>query len=189
LSSKIAKQENVEDQELVQLAALLHDVRDYKYSGSETEGPDAAAAFLETQNYPKEKIQKIRQIIEGISFKNELKSSPLQLREKFPELAIVQDADRLDAIGAIGIGRAFTYSGKRGRAMYDPTKPPKQNITKEQYMTQGSVDNTTLNHFYEKLLLLKGMMKTESGRQMAEQRHRFMEQFLNEFYLEWEGST
>jgi len=107
--------------------------------------------------------------------------------EIFLELAVVQDADRLDAIGAIGIARTFSYGGAKHRNMYDPQYPPRENLTKEMYM-QESPHNTTINHFYEKLLKLKDWIKTESGRQMAQQRHGYMLKFLEQFHGEWEGS-
>lgn len=104
-----------------------------------------------------------------------------------PELAVVQDADRLDAIGAIGIARCFTYGGSRNRAIYDPSKPHIENITQEQYQNQKDQDSPSVNHFYEKLLKLKDMMKTEAGRQRAQKRHEFMEQFLSQLYAECAG--
>mmetsp|Transcript_1582 Transcript_1582/g.2093 ORF Transcript_1582/g.2093 Transcript_1582/m.2093 type:complete len:221 (+) Transcript_1582:44-706(+) len=181
LSKTLAREEKIENSEIVELAALLHDVNDWKYSGSETAGVETAVAFLKSQNFDEEKIKKVAQIIEGVGFKNELANKT----EMFPELAVVQDADRLDAIGAIGIGRTFAYGGRKSTPMYDPEIKPVENITKEQYMHKEK--NTTINHFYEKLLKLKDMMKTETGKKMAQQRHNFMEQFLNQFYAEWEG--
>eukprot|EP00026_Physarum_polycephalum_P015756 Phypoly_transcript_16516.p1 GENE.Phypoly_transcript_16516~~Phypoly_transcript_16516.p1 ORF type:complete len:222 (+),score=41.14 Phypoly_transcript_16516:193-858(+) len=185
LAREIAKQENIEDIEVVELSALLHDIRDWKYSGSETAGSEAVREFLQSQNYPSEKLEKIIQVIEGVSFKNELnKDAKVNI---FPELAVVQDADRLDAIGAIGVGRTFCYSGFKNRPMHDPQYPPRLNLTKEEYK-KDSPHNTTINHFYEKLLILKDGMKTTTGRKMAQKRHEFMELYLEQFLAEWEGT-
>jgi uncharacterized protein len=184
-ATKIATEEGgVEDLELVQLAAILHDVGDYKYSGSETAGPDAVREWLTSQNYPQDKTDKIVAIVEGISFKNELGGA------KHPqsiELDIVRDADRLDAIGAVGIGRTFCYGGRFTTPMYDPEIKPRLNMTKEEYMLSKNEKSSTINHFYEKLLSLKNLMRTKTGKAMAEKRHEFMELFLKEFMNEWDG--
>lgn len=176
----IAKDEKC-DFLVVQLAALLHDIADSKfYNGDETIGPATARAFMESLELDSEMINHIVKIIENISFKGGNFESSFHSKE----LDIVQDADRLDALGAIGIARTFNYGGFKNRALYNPEIAPMTNMTKEQYKNSES---PTLNHFYEKLLLLKDKMNTEKGRQLAQKRHRFMEQFLSQFYAEWEG--
>lgn len=169
------------DIEIVKLGALLHDIADSKFNdGDETVGPRIAHEFLVGQNVEKEKIEHVVNIIENISFKGG------NFEKKFTsiELEIVQDADRLDAIGAIGIARTFNYGGFKNRQLYNPNIPPKMNMTKEEYKNS---DAPTLNHFYEKLLLLKDKMNTKTGKELAVNRHRFMENFLTQFYAEWEG--
>ena len=166
---------------VVQLGALLHDVADSKFhNGDETVGPRIAREFLESHGVSETTIAQVSAIIENISFKGG------NFEKKFSsiELDIVQDADRLDAIGAIGIARAFNYGGFKNRPMYDPDVAPELNLTKDQYKASAA---PTLNHFYEKLLLLKGRMNTATGRKIAEGRHRYMEGFLAQFYAEWEG--
>jgi len=169
------------DMLVIQLAALLHDIADSKFhNGDETIGPKTAQAFLETQNVDKQTIDHVIKIIENISFKG----GNFQRDLNSLELQIVQDADRLDAIGAIGIARTFNYGGYQNNPMHVPGLDPKLNMTKEEYKKhQGS----TINHFYEKLLLLKNLMNTESGKKIAEQRHEFMLIFLEQFYAEWDG--
>lgn len=166
---------------VVQLGALLHDIADSKFhNGDETIGPKTARLFLESENVEEVIIQHVVNIIENISFKGgnfEKKFSSL-------ELNIVQDADRLDAIGAIGVARAFNYGGFKNRALYDPEIAPVTNMTKEEYKKNNA---PTVNHFYEKLLLLKDKMNTETGKQIAAERHKYMELFLAQFYAEWEG--
>jgi uncharacterized protein len=127
----------------------------------------------------------VARIIENVGFKTELGQGGVPV--VFPELACVQDADRMDAIGAIGIARTFTYGGTKNRPLYDPAVPYIENISKEAYMAQQGANPPTINHFYEKLLRLKDMMKTDSGKAMAEQRHAFMETFLQQFYDEHDG--
>ncbi|MFC7774755.1 HD domain-containing protein [Flavobacterium sp. GCM10027622] len=169
------------DLTVVKLGALLHDVADSKFhNGDETVGPKVAREFLESQNVAEETIQHVINIIENISFKGG------NFEKKFNsiELEIVQDADRLDAIGAIGVARAFNYGGFKNRALYNPNIQPNLNMNKEEYKKS---DSPTINHFYEKLLLLKDKMNTASGKKIAEERHRYMEQFLSQFYAEWEG--
>lgn len=169
------------DIEIVKLGALLHDIADSKFNdGDETVGPRIAREFLVGQNVEKEKIEHVVNIIENISFKGG------NFEKKFTsiELEIVQDADRLDAIGAIGIARTFNYGGFKNRQLYNPNISPKMNMTKEEYKNS---DAPTLNHFYEKLLLLKDKMNTKTGKELAVNRHRFMENFLSQFYAEWEG--
>lgn len=166
---------------VVQLGALLHDVADSKFhNGDETVGPKLAWEFLETQSVTEDIIIHVVNIIENISFKGG------NFEKKFhsPELAIVQDADRLDAIGAIGIARTFNYGGFKNRPLYDPAIAPNLHMTKEEYKVNNA---PTINHFYEKLLLLKDKMNTATGKQIAEQRHKYMEGFLAQFYAEWDG--
>eukprot|EP01113_Clastostelium_recurvatum_P038576 TRINITY_DN5788_c0_g2_i1.p1 TRINITY_DN5788_c0_g2~~TRINITY_DN5788_c0_g2_i1.p1 ORF type:complete len:219 (-),score=41.02 TRINITY_DN5788_c0_g2_i1:139-795(-) len=182
----IAREEGGGDTEVVELAAILHDIQDWKYSGSETAGVEAARAWLTSLSYDPAKIDTVAQIIEGVGFKNELAKKDISPPSK--ETCIVQDADRLDAIGAIGIARCFSYGGSRNRPLYDPEIPARENISKQDYMDQKQV-SPSVNHFYEKLFKLKGMMKTDAGRRMAESRHEYMKAFLDRFYLEWEGKA
>lgn len=176
----IANQEEC-DLNIVKLAALLHDIADSKFhNGDETIGPKVAREFLESQKAPEEVISHVVNIIENISFKGG------NFEKKFTskELEIVQDADRLDALGAIGIARTFNYGGFKNRPLYLPDSAPNLHMTKEEYKNSES---PTLNHFYEKLLLLKDKMNTETGKKIALERHKFMENFLSQFYAEWEG--
>lgn len=169
------------DLEVVKLGALLHDIADSKFhDGDESVGPKVAREFLESQNASEEIIVHVVNIIENISFKGG------NFEKKFTskELEIVQDADRLDALGAIGIARTFNYGGFKNRPLYNPDIAPNLSMTKEEYKNSES---PTLNHFYEKLLLLKDKMNTQTGKKIAEKRHRFMELFLSQFYAEWEG--
>ena len=178
----ISKDEKV-DTFVVSLAALLHDIADPKfYNGDETVGPRIASEFLTNQNVSKEIIQHVVNIIQHISYKNSFDKEMKTFTSK--ELEVVQDADRLDAIGAIGISRCFNYGGFKNRALYDPEIIPDLNMTKEQYKNS---DAPTLNHFYEKLLLLKDQMNTASGKKIATERHKYMKQFLKQFYDEWDG--
>jgi uncharacterized protein len=166
---------------VVQLGALLHDIADSKFhNGDETIGPKTARLFLESEHVSAAIIQHVVNIIENISYKGG------NFEKKFSsvELDIVQEADRLDAIGAIGVARAFNYGGFKNRALYDPEIAPITNMTKEEYKKNNA---PTINHFYEKLLLLKDKMNTETGKQIAAERHKFMELFLAQFYAEWEG--
>lgn len=166
---------------VVQLGALLHDIADSKFHhGDETVGPRVAREFLESENVDEEIIEHVVNIIENISYKGG------NFEKKFTsiELDVVQDADRLDAIGAIGIARTFNYGGFKNRTLYDPEIAPNSSMSKEEYKNN---DSPTLNHFYEKLLLLKDKMNTETGKQIAQERHRYMEGFLAQFYAEWEG--
>ncbi len=176
----IAKTENV-DLTIVQLGALLHDIADSKFhNGDETIGPRKAKAFLENEHAPSNIVNHVIAIIENISFKG----GNFKATFTSKELQVVQDADRLDALGAIGIARTFNYGGFKNRAIYDPTIPPNLTMTKEEYKKSTA---PTINHFYEKLLLLKNKMNTSTGKNLAEQRHLFMEEFLTQFYNEWEG--
>ncbi|WP_299188789.1 HD domain-containing protein [uncultured Aquimarina sp.] len=179
-SKTIARSEKV-DVFIVSLGALLHDIADSKFhNGDETIGPKIARNFLESLQLEKDIVNHVVLIIENISFKGG------NTKQKFtsPELNVIQDADRLDAIGAIGIARCFNYGGFKNRTLYDPEIVPNLNMTKEEYKSSTA---PTINHFYEKLLLLKDRMNTKTGREMAEKRHLFMESFLEEFFKEWEG--
>ena len=165
------------DMDVVRLAALLHDADDRKLFGDN--GYANARAFMESQGVPAEMQDKIIRIISQVSFKGTDSVVPDTV-----EGMIVQDADRMDAIGAIGIARAFAFGGSRGRPMYDPNVPPNVGMDGDAYArNQG----TTINHFHEKLLLLKGMMNTPTAKRMADARHRYMESFLEEFIGEWDG--
>ena len=166
---------------VVQLGALLHDIADSKfYNGDETIGPKIAREFLESQKVDQATITHVINIIENISFKG----GNFEKVFSSKELDIVQDADRLDAIGAIGITRMFNYGGFKNRTIYDPKIAPNTKMTKEEYKKN---DSPTINHFYEKLFLLKDKMNTETGKEIAKERHRYMEGFLSQFYAEWEG--
>ncbi len=176
----IAQTEQV-DQTVVELGALLHDIADSKFhNGDEEIGPATARKFLEAQNTEPNIIEHVENIIRHISFKGGNHTQSF----KSLELDVVQDADRLDAIGAIGIARTFNYGGHFGRALYDPNIKPNLNMSKEEYKKSQA---PTLNHFYEKLLLLKDRMNTKTGRQIANQRHEYMQGFLDQFFSEWEG--
>jgi len=169
------------DTNVVQLAALLHDIADSKFhNGDETIGPKIARKFLENENVAVAIIEHVINIIENISFKG----GNTQKTFSSIELDIVQDADRLDAIGAIGIARAFNYGGFKNRPLYNPNIAPNLSMSKEEYKNSQA---PTLNHFYEKLLLLKDKMNTKTGKQIAQERHLFMEGFLSQFYAEWDG--
>ena len=178
----ISKDEKV-DVFTVSLGALLHDIADPKfYNGDETIGPKIAAEFLKKENVDSKTITHVINIIKYISFKNSLSKTGKKFTSK--ELEVVQDADRLDAIGAIGIARCFNYGGFKNRSLYDPEILPNLKMTKEQYKKS---DAPTINHFYEKLLLLKDKMNTKTGKKIAIERHQYMEQFLTQFYNEWDG--
>lgn len=178
----IAKDEQV-DVLVVSLAALLHDIADAKFhDGDESVGPKVAKEFLQSLDIDKKVISHVVNIIKHISFKNSLSKKKKTFDSK--ELQVVQDADRLDAIGAIGIARAFNYGGFKGRELYNPAVAPQVNMTKEAYKKSNG---PTINHFYEKLLLLKDKMNTDTGKKLAEQRHRFMLDYLEQFYKEWNG--
>ena len=179
----IAQGEDV-DLFIVELGSLLHDIADAKfYDGDESVGPKKAAKFLRSLDVNESIISHIENIIRYVSFK-----TSLEYGAKFDsiELKVIQDADRLDAIGAIGIARTFNYGGFKNRALYDPEIKPLINQDKETYKNSKA---PTINHFYEKLLLLKDKMNTETGRQIAEKRHQFMERFLDQFYKEWNGQV
>jgi uncharacterized protein len=169
------------DGTVVKLAALLHDIADSKFhDGDETIGPKIAREFLESNAVDKVTIQHVINIIENISFKGGNSEKAFSS----VELDIVQDADRLDAIGAIGIARTFNYGGFKNRPLYNPNIAPNLHMSKEEYKNSEA---PTLNHFYEKLLLLRDKMNTETGKQIAQERHQFMITFLSQFYAEWDG--
>ncbi len=169
----------------VGLGALLHDIADAKfYDGDESIGPRKADAFLKSINVSQNRIEAVVDIIKNISFKNSLEVAASKPKSK--ALQIVQDADRLDAMGAIGIARAFNYGGFRNRPLYDPDIKPETNLKKEQYKKSKG---PTINHFYEKLLTLKDKMNTETGKKLAAERHGYMLAFLDQFYREWEGKS
>ena len=169
------------DDTVLKLGALLHDIADSKFhNGDETIGPKMAREFLASNDVDETTIQHVINIIENISFKG---GNTEKLFSSI-ELNIVQDADRLDAIGAIGIARTFSYGGFKNRPLYNPNIAPNLHMSKEEYK---SSEAPTLNHFYEKLLLLKDKMNTETGKKIAQERHRYMEGFLSQFYAEWDG--
>jgi len=173
----IAKTENANIL-VVELAALLHDIADSKFhNGDEEIGPDTAGEFLKSINADKEIIEHVQQIVRHVSFKSGFDKPGFHSIE----LDIVQDADRLDAIGAIGIARAFNYGGFKGREIYNPEIKPNLNMTKEEYKSSTA---PSINHFYEKLLLLKDKMNTTTGKKLAEQRHDFTVSYLKQFYSE-----
>jgi uncharacterized protein len=176
----ISKNENV-DTLVVALGALLHDIADSKFhNDDETIGPKTAREFLFKHDVDSVVIEHVVKIIENISFKggNE------EQKFRSPELDVIQDADRLDAIGAIGIARCFNYGGFKNRTLFDPVIKPNLKMTKKEYKASTA---PTINHFYEKLLLLKDKMNTKTGQQIAEKRHYFMELYLSQFYAEWDG--
>lgn len=175
---KIAQAEHA-DMEVVALAALLHDVDDRKLSPMTAEKKENAARFMRSQNVPESEIRQVCQIIDEVSFKG-----TDSVRPSTPEGKCVQDADRLDALGAIGIARTFAYGGNHNRAIYDPELPPRTAMNQAQYYSSKS---TSLNHFYEKLFLLEGMMNTETGKAIARKRTQYMQQFVDEFLNEWDG--
>ena len=176
----IAAKEQV-DMLVVELAALLHDIADSKFhNGDEQVGPAKAEAFLQTQPVPQHVTEHEVNIVKNISYKGGTNAREFHS----PELGVVQDADRLDALGAVGIARAFNYGGFKNRALYDPAIAPQLNMTKEEYKHSAA---PTINHFYEKLLLLKDRMNTATGKALAEERHAFMEAYLEQFYKEWKG--
>lgn len=178
LSKRIAEAEEC-NIEVVELGALLHDIADPKFhNGDENIGPYTAKTFLESQNVDENTIQQVIFIIRNISFKNRNEAP----KEKPIELQVVQDADRLDAIGAIGIARVFNFGGFKNNPIYIPGEEPKLNLSKEEYKKSNG---TSINHFYEKLLLLGGLMNTKKGKEMAAVRHQYMENFLQQFYDEW----
>lgn len=164
---------------VVELAALVHDIADAKFhQGDESIGPRLAGEFFKAQRLEHKHVVHILHIMQNMSYKQELEGRTFDSLE----LRVVQDADRLDALGAIGIARAFNYGGFKQRPLFDPLRPPVQYLTKEAYKQS---DAPTINHFYEKLLLLKDKMLTPTGQQLALERHRFLENYLQQFFLEW----
>jgi len=167
--------------EVVELAALLHDIADSKFNGGDEEiGPHKAEQFMRSVGVSDTSIEHVVQIIRNISFKGGKTARTFSSKE----LDVVQDADRLDAIGAIGIARTFNFGGYKNSEIYNPEIAPKLDMTKEEYKLS---EGTTINHFYEKLLLLKDLMNTPKGKELAQERHAFMELFLHQFYAEWKG--
>lgn len=176
-AKKIADSENV-NMLIVELSALLHDIADSKFNGgNEDIGPEKASSFLRSLSVDEKIIDHVISIIRNISFKG----GNSKREFSSAELAVVQDADRLDALGAIGIARAFNYGGYKNRQLYDPMIKPDLQMTKEEYKNSSA---PTINHFYEKLLLLKDKMNTSAGKRMAEERHEFMLKYLEQFYQE-----
>ncbi|MBU9710921.1 HD domain-containing protein [Evansella tamaricis] len=178
VTKKIAQDENA-DLFLCTMAALLHDIADEKLNESEEVGMQRVKGWLESQEVDKGELEIIMEIISTISFKGGNGPTLTRLEAK-----VVQDADRLDAIGAIGIARCFIYSGSKGRQMYDPNDVPRETMTKEEYRSNKGA---AINHFYEKLLKLKDLMNTETGKSMAQERHDYMIRFLEQFFEEWDG--
>ena len=178
MATKIAMEEKA-DLQIVQLAALLHDVDDRKLSPKTCENKDRAVAYMRSKGLSEDTITRVKDIIGEVSFVGTDSVVPKTLEGK-----CVQDADRLDALGAMGIARAFAYGGNHNRVMYDPEIPPALNMGKEEYQNHVS---TTVNHFYEKLFLLKDMMNTESAKRIAGHRERYMREYIDEFLAEWDG--
>jgi uncharacterized protein len=179
LTENIAEQEGA-DYFICVMAALLHDIADEKIAGTEEKGLEEVKLWLKSIALESQYIDQIISIISTMSFKGGNQSAMQTL-----EGQVVQDADRLDAIGAIGIGRTFAYSGAKGQLMYDPEIPVREKMTKDQYRNEKS---TAINHFYEKLLKLKNKMNTASAKKLADERHAFLESFLEQFFGEWEGN-
>ncbi len=178
MATRLAESENA-NLLMVQLAALLHDVDDMKLSPETSEGKDRAVSFMRENLVDEEMIETVVKIISQISFAGSGTTVPDTIEGK-----CVQDADRLDAVGALGIARAFAYGGNHNRIMYDPDILPRTNMSKEEYYSDKS---TTINHFYEKLFLLTDLMNTETAKKIAKKRHEFMENYIDEFLNEWEG--
>ncbi|GJL79740.1 MAG: phosphohydrolase [Nitrospinaceae bacterium] len=182
VAGKLAEAEGA-DRTVVELAALLHDIADWKFhDGDDTVGPQKARQWLEQQGTDEDTIRHVCDIVATISYKGAGVETPMQTLEG----KVVQDADRLDAIGAQGIARTFAYGGNKNRLIYHPDQKPVMHQSFEEYKKN---DGHTINHFYEKLLLLKDRMNTEAGKKMAGERHRFMEQFLDQFFREWHGES
>ncbi len=180
LAVRLAIEEGA-DAYVVELAALLHDIADWKFHDGDLDaGPKVASEWLKSLDEKPETVEKVAVIIKEVSYKGAgVKTTPSSIEGK-----VVQDADRLDALGAIGIARTFAYGGKFERPMYDPDQPPVMHQTFEEY--KGS-RGTTLNHFYEKILLLKERLNTDAARALAEERHKYVEDFVERFLSEWEG--
>ncbi|PKR77130.1 phosphohydrolase [Halalkalibacillus sediminis] len=178
LTKKIAEKENA-DYFICLMAALTHDLIDEKVTNKTKRAMNQLMKWFDQMEIPSKEQKRIIEIITTISFKGGNKPTPSTLEAK-----VVQDADRLDAIGAIGIARCFTYAGSAGNIIHDPEVKPREEITEEDYRKK---DGTAIQHFYEKLLKLKDLMNTETGLKIAEERHRFMEIYLDQFYMEWNG--
>ena len=176
IAKYIAKIEGA-NTEIVELVSLLHDVDDYKITGRNMDSVENACKLMNKYNIDKQVQLQVTDIIKTVSFKANDTEIPSSL-----EGQVVQDADRLDALGAIGIARAFAYGGSRGNMIYNPNSKPNLNMNSDEYVKNKT---TTINHFYEKLLLLKDMMNTETGYNIAIKRDQFMRDFLEEFYREW----
>lgn len=179
MATKIAMEEKA-DLQIVQLAALLHDVDDRKLSPETCENKDRAVAYMRSKGLSEDTITRVKDIIGEVSFAGTDSVVPKTL-----EGMCVQDADRLDALGAMGIARAFAYGGNHNRVMYDPEIPPALNMGKEEYQNHVS---TTVNHFYEKLFLLKDMMNTGCAKRIAGHREQYMKEYIDEFLAEWDGT-
>jgi uncharacterized protein len=175
----IAEKEQRGDLFIIEMAALLHDIPDEKLNASKEAGAKKLSDFLQVLEIQEADKTRINEIIYSVSFKGGIKTELLS-----PEAEIVQDADRLDAIGAVGIARAFAYGGKKGQAIYDPGLETRNEMTEEEYRHGKS---SSINHFYEKLLKIKERLNTDTAIKMAEERHQFMEKFLQQFYKEWNG--
>ena len=177
----IAEDEEEANVLVVSLGALLHDIADSKFhDGDESVGPRLAKEFLSSQNISEENKTHVLKIIENVSFKGGNTKKVF----KSKELDVVQDADRLDALGAIGIARTFNYGGFKNRKLYDPEMLPQMNMTPAEYKNSTA---PTINHFYEKLLLLKDQMNTKTAKKIAKKRHEFMDAYLDQFFAEWDG--
>ena len=182
LARKILKKEEA-DKHIVMLGILLHDIADPKFNnGDETKGVKIAKAFLEETQIDIETANQVMEVVRGLSYKGGFNEMKIKSRE----LMVAQDADMLDAMGAIGIARAFNYGGYAGRKMFDPEIKPREYNNIEEYRNS---DSPTINHFYEKLLKLKDRMNTKTGKKLAKKRHEFMVQFLEEFNREIEGES
>lgn len=178
LAKTIAEKESA-DIGIVSLAALLHDVDDRKLSPDTHEKKENAVTFLKGEKVPDSVITRICNIIEEVSFAGQDSKIPNTVEGK-----CVQDADRLDALGAIGIARTFAYGGNHNRDIYNPHIPPKLDMTKDEYAKH---DSTSINHFYEKLFVLKDLMNTEYAKKIAEKRENYMKAYIEEFKMEWDG--
>lgn len=183
---EIGKRENA-NIFIIRLAALLHDIADWKFHrGDDSTGSDLARKWLEKMKIEESAVSHICEIIKDLSFMG----AGIESKMKTKEGMIVQDADRLDAIGAIGIARAFATGAKFNEIFYEPSIPVPQYKSAQEYITsKGKEGRTVVNHFYEKLLLLKDLMNTKSAKRIARKRHKFMEKFLDEFLKEWEGES
>lgn len=183
MARRLAAGSPAADMEVTELAALLHDIADWKFHGGDYEaGPRAARAWLASQRAPEETMARVETVIREVSFKGLGVETPVSSLEA----ALVQDADRLDAIGAVGIARAFAYGGHKGRALHDPAVPP---VAHEDFASYQQNTAPTLNHFYEKLLHLKDRLQTPAARAVAAERHAYMEGFVARFLAEWDGEA